>query len=253
MSDLRQCNTEFLTAFIELYKSFPCLWQIKSKEYRDKALKNNAYEQLIKLFKEVDSKANREMVAKKINSLRTVYKKELIKVRNSELTGDIYTPTLWYFSLFSFLEDQERGCDQERGSPRVPRPTFEVKEESLTAMDQGSADYEYCEDQELADTSSNPGENSICQYPSQYQWGSRKRKGSEDQVVEPVSRAERGLASEYPEDWIDRYGKHIADRLRRIKPHQIKFIQKLVSDVLFEGELETLNKNWKLVEMIEPK
>lgn len=76
MSDLRQCSHEFLAEFIELYKSFPCLWQVKSKDYSDKHKKNLAYEELTKKFREVDSLANKETVSKKINSLRTVYKKE---------------------------------------------------------------------------------------------------------------------------------------------------------------------------------
>jgi sulfatase maturation enzyme AslB (radical SAM superfamily) len=38
----------FLIEFIEEYKKFPCLWRIKSVEYRDRNLKNKAYEHLLK-------------------------------------------------------------------------------------------------------------------------------------------------------------------------------------------------------------
>jgi len=70
-----------------------------------------AYEELIKKFQEVDSLANKETVSKKINSLRTVYKKELAKLKKSATSGtgenDIYKPVLRYFDLFNFLNYQD--------------------------------------------------------------------------------------------------------------------------------------------------
>lgn len=106
MSNLRQCSRVFLEEFIELYKSLSCLWQVKSKEYSDKHKKNLAYDELIKKFQEVDSSANKETISKKINSLSTVYKKELTKLKQSATSGagenDIYKPVLWYFDIFNF-------------------------------------------------------------------------------------------------------------------------------------------------------
>lgn len=102
---------EFMVEFIELYKSFPCLWKVKSKEYSDRNAKSQAYEILIEKMQTVDSIANRETVVKKINSMRTTYRKELKKVLDSERSGvgadEIYIPHLWYFELLSFLQDQE--------------------------------------------------------------------------------------------------------------------------------------------------
>lgn len=126
MSDLRQCSHNFLEEFIEMYKSFPCLWQVKNKDYSDRNKKNVAYEELIKKYKEIDTMANKETVTKKINSLRSVYKKELKKVRASEISGtgeeNVYKPSLWYFDLLDFLNDQD--------VPRMPRETINNDEES---------------------------------------------------------------------------------------------------------------------------
>ena len=58
--------------------------------------------------------------------------------------------------------------------------------------------------------------------------------------------AEQKLDSITTSESFDTYGKHIADRLRQMKPGQVKFVQKLISDVLFEGEMESLNANCKL-------
>ena len=48
--------------FIELYKSYECLWRIKSKEYSNKILKDKAYVEMVHFVKEIDSSANRETV-----------------------------------------------------------------------------------------------------------------------------------------------------------------------------------------------
>ncbi|XP_018577741.1 uncharacterized protein LOC108916036 [Anoplophora glabripennis] len=110
-----------MTDFIEVYKSLPCLWQIKSKEYSDRNKKNAAYQKLIEKLKEAKADANRDFVIKKINSLRSSYRKEKKKVSESLKSGagteDVYTPTLWYYDLFKFLDHQE--------TPRRPVTNFE--------------------------------------------------------------------------------------------------------------------------------
>lgn len=111
MGDLRLMSREFLSDFIELYRNHECLWKIKSKEYSDKNKKNAAYNILIEKLKEVDLAANKDMVIKKINSLRTCFRKELKKYNNSLKSGsgteEIQKPNLWYFDLLLFLSDQE--------------------------------------------------------------------------------------------------------------------------------------------------
>ncbi len=55
-----------------MYKSFPCWWQVKNKEYNDCNKRNPTYEELVTKYKEVDSKANKERVTKEINTVRLV-------------------------------------------------------------------------------------------------------------------------------------------------------------------------------------
>lgn len=106
-----QTPREFLREFIELYQSFTCLWLVKSKEYSDRNKKGLAYAEMVKKYKEIDPSADRNTVVKKINALRTVYKKELSKVNNSSKSGagadEIYKPSLWYFEHLHFLNDQD--------------------------------------------------------------------------------------------------------------------------------------------------
>lgn len=107
----KQTPHEFLSEFIELYRSFPCLWKIKSHEYSDRNKKDLAYAELVKKYKEFDPLAERNTVVKKINALRTVYNKEKAKVTTSMKSGagseEVYKPSLWYYDLLHFLYDQD--------------------------------------------------------------------------------------------------------------------------------------------------
>lgn len=111
MADLRSLSREFLTEFIDIYKENPCLWKIKTKDYSNKQKKNYAYEKLSTKLREIEADASKESVVKKINSLRTCFRKEYRKVIASEKSGagidDVYIPTLWYYDLLLFLIDQD--------------------------------------------------------------------------------------------------------------------------------------------------
>ncbi|MCL4130342.1 UNVERIFIED_CONTAM: hypothetical protein GTU68_064100 [Idotea baltica] len=102
---------QFWTEFIEIYKENPCLWKIKSKEYSDRVKKNAAYDLLVEKLKEKDANATRELVTKKINNMRSSFRKECKKVSSSMKSGagsdDVYIPNLWYYDLLVFLKNQE--------------------------------------------------------------------------------------------------------------------------------------------------
>lgn len=70
VSHNNSCTSEeeqqFVTDFIEIYKEYPCLWKIKSKDYSNKVKRNAAYDLLVEKLKEKDSNASRDLVTKKI-------------------------------------------------------------------------------------------------------------------------------------------------------------------------------------------
>ncbi|KOB68023.1 Uncharacterized protein OBRU01_18870 [Operophtera brumata] len=100
-----------LEEFIEIYKSEPCLWRVKCKEYHDRDKRSAAYGKLIAKLKELEPDATKEDVIKKINTLRSNVRREKKKYDESVKSGasseDIYKPTLWYFELFDFIGDQD--------------------------------------------------------------------------------------------------------------------------------------------------
>ncbi len=61
--------------FIEIYRSKPCLWRVKSKEYHDREKRDAAYERLVIKFKELEPDATKKSVVKK-NNLRSNVRKE---------------------------------------------------------------------------------------------------------------------------------------------------------------------------------
>lgn len=55
-------------------------------------------------------------------------------------------------------------------------------------------------------------------------------------------------ASAKHEDSNNAFAAHVANKLRNIQPDQLKFVHKLISDVLFEAEMQSLNRNFILVD-----
>ncbi|XP_077136083.1 uncharacterized protein LOC143793206 isoform X2 [Ranitomeya variabilis] len=108
---------EFTREFIEMYRSLPCLWKIKSGDYSNRDKRKAAYEKLITLCRQHNpaEKVDETFVKKKIQGLRTVWKKELNKVQATSKSGasteEVYIPKLWYYDQLSFILDQE-----------IPRP-----------------------------------------------------------------------------------------------------------------------------------
>ncbi|KAG5881969.1 hypothetical protein JTB14_006007 [Gonioctena quinquepunctata] len=244
MSDLRQCTRQFLREFIELYKTFPCLWQVKSAEYSDRNKKSQAYEILIEKYREIDEAANKETVQKKINSLRTVYKKERAKIIQSTKSGagedDIYKPSLWYFSLLEFLSDQ----DQIRKSTNtIDDETYEESEKEYNSEDQN-----FPATPSPGPSASTPISDTTSSRTTHLGTLNRKKKVSSNnnETAEVMTKISKRLDS-FQEDSHDRYGKHVADRLRAVHPDQVKFAMKLISDVLYEADLLSLDRHSKIV------
>lgn len=105
MSGIPKTSQQLLEDFIRAYQNHPCLWRIKSKDYHDKAKKDAAYDVLLQKYKLIDSNADKGAVVRKINSIRTNYRKEKKKVEESRKIGGKYQPKLWYYHLFEFLEN----------------------------------------------------------------------------------------------------------------------------------------------------
>lgn len=110
MAPKRPWSAEFTANFIELYRSLPSLWKVKSADYGNKLKKAEAYKILVNLVQTEDEKADEDFVKAKINTLRSSFRKELQKIRNSKRPNSkepVHVPKLWYFEMLTFLTEQE--------------------------------------------------------------------------------------------------------------------------------------------------
>lgn len=105
-------DKQILRDFIAEYKQLPELWDVRSKEYTKRDKKNAAYERLLTIYKGLKSDATVDEVKKKINTLRSNFRKELKKINDSKRSGagtdDIYAPSSWVFEELIFLTNLEK-------------------------------------------------------------------------------------------------------------------------------------------------
>lgn len=97
--------------FIETYELLPQLWNATSPLYMNKYRRNEGLAKLLDIFKQLKPDATIKDVRKKVNTLRSNYRRELNKIKASKRTGsgteDVYTPSSWVFHALSFLQDNE--------------------------------------------------------------------------------------------------------------------------------------------------
>ncbi|XP_076299733.1 uncharacterized protein LOC143218446 [Lasioglossum baleicum] len=221
-------NKQFWLEFIEAYRELPALWKVKSDSYRDRNLKTKGYNVLVEKLKSILPEANREVVKKKINALRTNYRRELKKIKVSGRSGtgtdEIYVPTLWYFNDIDFLRDQETA----------------VAETSILNYNNSEN-----EDSDNNETTS-PQEDTPCRKrqaildDTPQQKIVRKTKIVQDEQNELCSIACDRLQSS--NDDADILGKAWALDYKQLKPDQQLFAKKAINDILFEGRLGTLHR-----------
>uniref|UniRef100_A0A1Y1LH72 MADF domain-containing protein n=1 Tax=Photinus pyralis TaxID=7054 RepID=A0A1Y1LH72_PHOPY len=111
--DVLTLHEKFIRELISLYRELPAVWKVKSIEYKNKDLKRESYDILVRKCREYVHDADREFVKNKINSLRTSFRKEYKKYLKSkeDCNTETYVPRLWYYNLLLFTvqdsDDQE--------------------------------------------------------------------------------------------------------------------------------------------------
>ncbi|KAK7025487.1 hypothetical protein SK128_017606 [Halocaridina rubra] len=252
---------EVIREFIELYRSEPCLWRVKSKAYSDRVKKAEAYEKLIVKLREVEPEATRDTVVKKINNLRTAYRKELRKVTSSIAMGcapdEVYVPRLWYFNLLSFLNDQDISdtpvsnfCDTELKEEQDPLPceSIFIDDYKTAETPSGSETYEASSPPpppppplaSLPHSIATCNETQLLPHPGPSRKRLRKREGDETDYL--LSFVGERLRASQPEDQFDIAGRYVAAKLRNLPRDQCIYAEKFIHEILFEAELGNLSK-----------
>ncbi|XP_040160069.1 uncharacterized protein LOC120898366 [Anopheles arabiensis] len=253
------CKPNFVEEFIELYKSFPCLWHRKSSEYEQQ--KQRAYDALVQKYREVDPQANKETVKRKINALRTGYRKQLRRLnRPSRAAGSSSSsnnnsdaqrqPTWWYFQLFDFLDDYPSWLKQN-GRQEQSQQAHMSQDSEVEQADDIDDSLEQQQQQQ--------------QHTINSQWTESCSSGSQHQFQPLTTAQRRSTASAWVsgeqelDELVDQklndflqhdpsavYGKHVANKLRSLNELQNKFAQKLINDIIFEAEMGSLSRDCTL-------
>lgn len=71
---------KILTEFLHLYKELPCLWDNREVLYNNKEARDQAYEVLLEKYRQIYDDASILDVKKKIEHMRTAYRRERRKV-----------------------------------------------------------------------------------------------------------------------------------------------------------------------------
>uniref|UniRef100_A0A0A1X1N9 MADF domain-containing protein n=1 Tax=Zeugodacus cucurbitae TaxID=28588 RepID=A0A0A1X1N9_ZEUCU len=100
--DLRSYSRLWLGEFIELYQQEECLWHPKHPDYSNHSVRNKAYDRLVEKLKEVEPNPDRAMVVRKINSLRSAFRREFRKSSSK----NNYETRLWYYDKLLFIAEQ---------------------------------------------------------------------------------------------------------------------------------------------------
>ncbi|XP_062125812.1 uncharacterized protein LOC133838659 [Drosophila sulfurigaster albostrigata] len=153
-------SKQFLQDFIFSLENQPAVWHAKCEAYKNKNLRNKSWEVLLEKYKKIDEDATIDTVKKKVNSLRTSYRRELQKIRREKSgagTDDVYQPSLWYFNDLCFLHDTESSVDgitsfddgQENETPKAPKrkhdESSEFLQKAVAHLDNISAKQPKCE------------------------------------------------------------------------------------------------------------
>lgn len=110
-----------LRSFIETYEGLTELWNPTDPNYMNKTKRNAALDKLVSIYSKSKPGANRADVRRKINILRSNYRKELKKIEDSKRSGtgadEVYTPTSWVFYSLQFINKFEQPVNAGLGQP----------------------------------------------------------------------------------------------------------------------------------------
>ncbi|GBM25908.1 hypothetical protein AVEN_94353-1 [Araneus ventricosus] len=263
-------HRQFIVEVILLYKKLPCLWKKADPDYCDKNKREMALEQLVDLFKTQDINADKDLVQRKISSLRGCYRKEYNKVKASLKSGAstnyVHIPKLWYYNFLTFLEDQnvestsgtmgsvldnmpfgfDEDCEEDSSeSTNVPmdQNVVQVKidceedsNESAGEPSASSSDTRWLQDSSEARTT-----------PQRFKRPRQRSKA--DQVLEKIARKmDQSLEKQSDiKQKYDSFGEYVAEKLRCLQPNMAIYCQKIINDAMFLAETGNLNISSKIV------
>ncbi|XP_047528783.1 uncharacterized protein LOC125065293 [Vanessa atalanta] len=213
--------------FILTFETLPVLWDTKNPHYTNKYRRNKALAKLVPILKKTKPVATIQDVKKKINSIRSNYRRELRKIIASQQPGakesDVYRPKIWYFPYLNFLrklEQRQSSAQQNEDDPD------EENSQRLHEISQVGTSFSSVI---IPETTSSRV----------------KKRTSRGQLLDVPSPSLPKLCNEscQPKKISNHIVLEWADILEKLDPLQRLYAKKAINDVLFEAELGNLHKN----------
>lgn len=136
---------QFIMGFLDLYQAHECLWRVKSKDYSNKLKRIWAHMEMLEYSEKYIKDVDLNWVKKKIQSLRTIFKKEVNRVEESKKswkgTDELYVSPLWYYDLLTLTLEQpathasmEMMTTQDRAEEDEDELVFSPKEGTVSQI-----------------------------------------------------------------------------------------------------------------------
>ncbi|XP_075157053.1 uncharacterized protein LOC142230285 [Haematobia irritans] len=235
----------FWSEFLDLYKSFPCLWKVKSPDYKDRGLKAKCYKKMVEKLKEMDPQADRNRVVKKINVFRTNYTREFKRMRQSGVPLDKYKSSLWYFDKLKFLHAGGDHHDQGiKAKEDCVEEKLKQRHYSVDDIGDGFIDIDSCDgnnDSECLEIS-NPSSKHIrivgAEGTSLNTLHQQNNSAMKLRTPPPSS----AISQSATEDVTSDLAKSWASQYKELSKEQKLYARAIFADVLFQGCLGKLNE-----------
>ncbi|KAG7199502.1 hypothetical protein KM043_014121 [Ampulex compressa] len=260
--ETRGYTHDFIAEFIQLYRSYPCLWQVRCKGYKDRLYRNRAYDALALKLREANPAADRETVVRKINTLRSAFMREYKKVRTSQRR---YKSSLWYYDLLNFVTEQ----NVEPTVAAIASPSEDNPEDTSMILDRCQEEMSILGDAIKIEQQSVTGFQPVI-LETKGSCGARLSNFQSNEATKPRSddfhdvhakmacsavENPQGQKAVYSidDDDFETFGRYVAVKLRKSTPRQSIVAEKMIADILLRANLGTLDEDSCLMDVVPPQ
>ena len=240
------------------------LWDTSLRDYTNREKRAVAYEQLVPIYRYLKKDATVEDVKKKINTLRTNYRKELKVVETARQSGNHHQPRCWTFQELDFLRNTEKflavnpGC---RGAPKTESSFFNEITQTQGSFVDGGTPFHFRNPLQTpptisemfhktfglnANIASTNGENGVAIKRQRLSPGSSSQ-GPNDEIMGIASDY---LSPNYPEE--ESVARTWTLKLRRMQKDQRLLAEKFINEILYEAETGGLHRGCMHINHFEP-
>ncbi|XP_055611012.1 uncharacterized protein LOC129757745 [Uranotaenia lowii] len=117
---------------LKLYKEHPILYDMRHPKYYNKTERQKALNTIIDLLEDHRPGTTTNDILRKIQTMRTQFGQELVKLKKAQSRGIEYTPTVWWYSYLAFLKHhiKPRTIHDEEDDPQSEGDYENTVEES---------------------------------------------------------------------------------------------------------------------------